>query len=69
MTVPSDHSSSGSSANWLLKNKEHRKTSAASNMSCMHPYTTWFIYFYIFILYAKFLLPSILTGYDITVGC
>ncbi|XP_030929290.1 26S proteasome non-ATPase regulatory subunit 2 homolog A [Quercus lobata] len=32
MTVPSDNSSSGSSANWLFKNKEHGKTSAAASL-------------------------------------
>ncbi|KAG2712478.1 hypothetical protein I3843_04G118900 [Carya illinoinensis] len=33
MTVPSDSSSGGSSANWLFKNKEHGKTSAAASLS------------------------------------
>ncbi|KAK4577645.1 hypothetical protein RGQ29_027952 [Quercus rubra] len=32
MTVPSDNSSSGSSANWLFKNKEHGKTSATASL-------------------------------------
>ncbi|CAL0303876.1 unnamed protein product [Lupinus luteus] len=32
MTVPSDSSSSGSSGNWLFKNKEHGKTSAAASL-------------------------------------
>ncbi|GMY10202.1 26S proteasome non-ATPase regulatory subunit 2 homolog A [Fagus crenata] len=32
MTVPSDNSSAGSSANWLFKNKEHGKTSAAASL-------------------------------------
>ncbi|KAK4566848.1 hypothetical protein RGQ29_002919 [Quercus rubra] len=32
MTVPFDNSSSGSSANWLFKNKEHGKTSAAAGL-------------------------------------
>ncbi|KAF5481339.1 hypothetical protein F2P56_002000 [Juglans regia] len=33
MTIPSDNSSGGSSANWLFKNKEHGKTSAAASLS------------------------------------
>lgn len=32
MTVASDSSSSGSSGNWLFKNKEHGKTSAAASL-------------------------------------
>lgn len=32
MTVPSDASSSGSSGNWLFKNKEHGKMSAAASL-------------------------------------
>ncbi|XP_068345693.1 26S proteasome non-ATPase regulatory subunit 2 homolog A [Pyrus communis] len=32
MTVPSDASSGGSSGNWLFKNKEHGKTSAAASL-------------------------------------
>ena len=32
MTVPSDSSSSASSGNWLFKNKEHGKTSAAASL-------------------------------------
>ncbi len=32
MTVPSDNSSAGSSANWLFKNKEHGKTSVAASL-------------------------------------
>ncbi|KAI4333922.1 hypothetical protein L6164_018673 [Bauhinia variegata] len=32
MTVPSDSSSGGSSGNWLFKNKEHGKTSAAASL-------------------------------------
>ena len=32
MTVASDNTSSGSSANWLFKNKEHGKTSAAASL-------------------------------------
>ncbi|XP_019449040.1 PREDICTED: 26S proteasome non-ATPase regulatory subunit 2 homolog A [Lupinus angustifolius] len=32
MTVPSDSSNSGSSGNWLFKNKEHGKTSAAASL-------------------------------------
>ncbi|XP_075669512.1 26S proteasome non-ATPase regulatory subunit 2 homolog A-like [Castanea sativa] len=32
MTVPSDNSSAGSSANWLFKNKEHGKTSATASL-------------------------------------
>jgi hypothetical protein len=35
MTVPSDHSSGCSSANWLFKNKEHGKTSAAASLVCI----------------------------------
>ena len=35
MTVPSDNSSSGSSANWLFKNTEHGKTSAAAGLVCI----------------------------------
>lgn len=34
MTVPSD-SSSGSSGNWLFKNKEHGKASAAASLVCV----------------------------------
>lgn len=33
MTVPSD-STTGSSGNWLFKNKEHGKTSAAASLVC-----------------------------------
>lgn len=32
MTVPSDSSSGGASGNWLFKNKEHGKTSAAASL-------------------------------------
>jgi len=32
MTAPSDSSSSGSSGNWLFKNKEHGKASAAASL-------------------------------------
>ena len=32
MTAPSDSSSSGSSGNWLFKNKEHGKASAAVSL-------------------------------------
>ncbi|XVF02046.1 hypothetical protein REPUB_Repub04eG0142400 [Reevesia pubescens] len=32
MTVPTDSSSGGSSGNWLFKNKEHGKTSAAASL-------------------------------------
>ncbi|PRQ22958.1 putative 26S proteasome regulatory complex, non-ATPase subcomplex, Rpn1 subunit [Rosa chinensis] len=32
MTVPSDASSGGASGNWLFKNKEHGKTSAAASL-------------------------------------
>ena len=32
MTVASDSSSGGSSGNWLFKNKEHGKTSAAASL-------------------------------------
>ncbi|XVE92732.1 hypothetical protein REPUB_Repub01dG0125000 [Reevesia pubescens] len=32
MTVPADSSSGGSSGNWLFKNKEHGKTSAAASL-------------------------------------
>uniref|UniRef100_A0A7N2LNB1 Uncharacterized protein n=1 Tax=Quercus lobata TaxID=97700 RepID=A0A7N2LNB1_QUELO len=32
MTVPTDNSSSGSSANWLFNNKEHVKSSAAASL-------------------------------------
>ena len=35
MTVASDNTSSGSSANWLFKNKEHGKTSAAASLVCI----------------------------------
>jgi len=35
MTVPSDSSSSASSGNWLFKNKEHGKTSAAASLVCV----------------------------------
>lgn len=35
MTVVSDTSSSGSSGNWLFKNKEHGKTSAAASLVCV----------------------------------
>lgn len=34
MTVPSD-ASTGSSGNWLFKNKEHGKTSAAASLVCI----------------------------------
>lgn len=34
MTVPSD-ASSGASGNWLFKNKEHGKTSAAASLVCI----------------------------------
>lgn len=34
MTVASDSTSSGSSGNWLFKNKEHGKTSAAASLVC-----------------------------------
>lgn len=38
MTVPSEASSSGSSGNWLFKNKEHGKASAAASLVCaLHP--------------------------------
>jgi 26S proteasome regulatory subunit N1 len=32
MTAPSDSPSSGSSGNWLFKNKEHGKASAAASL-------------------------------------
>lgn len=32
MTVPSDSSTGGASGNWLFKNKEHGKTSAAASL-------------------------------------
>jgi 26S proteasome regulatory subunit N1 len=32
MTLTSDAPSSGSSGNWLFKNKEHGKTSAAASL-------------------------------------
>lgn len=35
MTVPTDASSGGSSGNWLFKNKEHGKTSAAASLVCI----------------------------------
>lgn len=35
MTVPSDASSGGASGNWLFKNKEHGKTSAAASLVCI----------------------------------
>jgi hypothetical protein len=35
MTAPSDSSSSGSSGNWLFKNKEHGKASAAASLVCL----------------------------------
>ena len=34
MTVPSD-STTGSSGNWLFKNKEHGKISAAASLVCL----------------------------------
>lgn len=34
MTVTSDSSSGGASGNWLFKNKEHGKTSAAASLVC-----------------------------------
>lgn len=38
MTVPLDSSISGTSANWLFKNKEHGKTSAAASLVCVPCY-------------------------------
>lgn len=38
MTVPSESSSGGSAGNWLFKNKEHGKASAAASLV--------FIFFY-----------------------
>lgn len=43
MTVPSDASSGGNSGNWLFKNKEHGKTSAAASLVCM-PLQPWLLY-------------------------
>ncbi|KVH88226.1 26S proteasome regulatory complex, non-ATPase subcomplex, Rpn1 subunit [Cynara cardunculus var. scolymus] len=36
MTVPSEASSGGSSGNWLFKNKEHGKASAAASLGMIH---------------------------------
>lgn len=35
MTIPSEASSGGSSGNWLFKNKEHGKASAAASLVCL----------------------------------
>lgn len=35
MTAPLDSSSGASSGNWLFKNKEHGKTSAAASLVCI----------------------------------
>lgn len=43
MTVPSDSSSGGASGNWLFKNKEHGKTSAAASLVCFFFLLTYFL--------------------------
>lgn len=43
MTVPSDASSGGSSGNWLFKNKEHGKMSAAASLVC-RPFSSVFCF-------------------------
>lgn len=67
MTVPSDASSGGSSGNWLFKNKEHGKMSAAASLVC-RPFNTVFVCYDINYL-VRFSLTFIVPGYDFTMGC
>lgn len=69
MTVPSD-STTGSSGNWLFKNKEHGKTSAAASL-------VWLFLLGEFLFCVQIMEVEILTrsccfpivGYDSIVGC
>lgn len=47
MTVPSD-STSGSAGNWLFKNKDHGKTSAAASLVCLFLFDKLISYVHIF---------------------
>lgn len=68
MTVPSD-STTGSSGNWLFKNKEHGKTSAAASLVCRFLLDD-FLYcsqiMEVEVVTRTFCFPII--GYDSTVG-
>jgi hypothetical protein len=69
MTAPSDSSGSGSSGNWLFKNKEHGKASAAASLVVqlqqlgLFPYT-WHLGYYVIMV----LIKQSFSGNDSSVG-